>query len=175
MGRESPPLYPLSDAGRGSSRQDLLYTSPGMFLPPPSTVSHLTSDVHVWSPLSMHHPSFRSSHPAGAHPPPGQWSNALLSAYMLHLLPHHHHHGHVPRPSTDSPRHSPPQKPLPLAPDHQQCTHSLIAENGSSISTLTSPIISASPSRYQSLVDNNRHQLCHRLPTGEAATDGDSD
>lgn len=104
MGRDSPPMYPMSDVGRGSSRQDLLYTNPGVFLPPPS--SSLTNDVHVWSPLGLHHPSFPRSSP-GAHQS-GPWSSALLSAYMMHLLPQHHHLTHAP----ESRHHSPPHKPL---------------------------------------------------------------
>lgn len=103
MGRDSPPMYPMSDVGRGSSRQDLLYTSPGVFLPPPA--SSLSNDVHVWSPLGLHHPSFPRSTPA-AHQS-GPWSSALLSAYMMHLLPQHHL-THAP----ESTHHSPPHKPL---------------------------------------------------------------
>ena len=174
MGRDSPPMYPMSDAGRGSSRQELLYTTPGMFLPPPSTVSSLTSDVHVWSPLSLHHPSFssRSSQPTGAYPS-GPWSSALLSAYMMHLLPHHHHHpGHATRVPPDSPHHSPPHKPLPLVPDQQFFIRSQsVAENGTCVPAASRALSPASPPRYQVSAD-----LRHRLPNTDAdVTDGDSD
>lgn len=103
MGRDSPPMYPMSDLSRGSSRQDLLYTSPGVFLPPPS--SSLTNDVHVWSPLGLHHPSFPRSSP-GTHQS-GPWSSALLSAYMMHLLPQHH----LSR-APETTQQIPPHKPL---------------------------------------------------------------
>lgn len=114
MGRDSPPMYPMSDVARASSRQDLLYTNPGVFLPPPTTASSLANDVHVWSPLSLHHPSFQSSRsphaPATHHS--GPWSSALLSAYMMHLLPQHHL-------TPESGRHSPPRKPLPFIHEPQ--------------------------------------------------------
>lgn len=164
MGRESPPMYQMSDVGRGSSRQELLYTTPGMFLPPPSTVS--TGDVHVWSPISLHHPSFspRSSHPTQS---TGPWNSALLSAYMMHLLPQHHH---VPRPP-DSPRHSPPHKPLPMTPDRHFFVQSQPAANGSCFPVASRTLSPSSPPPYHVSAD-----LCHRqLNPDVDGTDGDSD
>lgn len=77
----SPPLF--SDAPRGVTRPALFFPTP--FHPPPT--SGLQNDVHVWSPLSLHHaatfPS-RPDHLTGKH---GPWNSALLSAYMMHLMP----------------------------------------------------------------------------------------
>ncbi|KAI1301922.1 Retinal homeobox protein Rx2 [Halotydeus destructor] len=98
IGRESPShmngghceLKSLRDSSVRS--QDLLYTNPGLFLPPPPPQPLSPSqagDVQVWSPLTRghhhHHP------PSGLAPGPfgaqakQPWNAALLSAYMLHF------------------------------------------------------------------------------------------
>ena len=71
----SPPLFRDS-----RSRQDMFFSTP--FLPPPPVASSVGSDVHVWSPLGLHHTVSRSPKPAAA-----SWNPALLSAYMMQLLP----------------------------------------------------------------------------------------
>lgn len=73
----SPPLFP--DAPR---RPTLFFPTP--FHPPPTSLSN---DVHVWSPLSLHHPATFPSRPSQFTGKHGPWNSALFSAYMMHLLP----------------------------------------------------------------------------------------
>ena len=94
----------VNSSARSNPGAHLLYTNPSFFLPPqPATLvagSSTANDVHVWSPMAaaFHHAQspfsvlrpHGSGHLAkqstitGGQP---QWSSALLSAYMMHLLP----------------------------------------------------------------------------------------
>ncbi|RWS08965.1 Aristaless-related homeobox protein-like protein, partial [Dinothrombium tinctorium] len=107
LGRESPSSY-LGAAASGATnldscpRSDYIYMNPGVFIPSSthpqmsSQTSGTNSDIHVWSPLNLSHPS-PSLHPnlANSHEisfqkhqmSPTAWSSALLQAYMLQFLP----------------------------------------------------------------------------------------
>ena len=89
----SPSEFPSS---RSRSSQDLFFTHPGLFIPPPhppmssggmspsipvSAAEDHHPGPHVWSPLNMGH--FGRIRPTGNQPLP--WNSALLSAYMLQL------------------------------------------------------------------------------------------
>ena len=97
----SPTDFP---SGRSRSSQDLFFTHPGLFIPPPHppmssslAVGHMTggggggSDTtpHVWSPMNLGSPFARLPPRTSSSSAPGvnPWNSALLSAYMLQLLP----------------------------------------------------------------------------------------
>jgi hypothetical protein len=140
MGRESPPLYSFNTEGTAPVRplkntQDFFYTHPSMFLPSSHFNSTLTpvsqgnqssqtTDVHVWSPMSLHtqHQQGlgRTTTTYGERTNTAHWNSALLSAYMLHFLPPHPSSpvstdGH---PVLTHPLHRIPSGVDPIRPEH---------------------------------------------------------